>query len=152
VPISPPQASISPQEPFSPPQAPISSEAPFSPPLAKEDLQSNCKRKRRSTYTLDESVCGEPCAVREEGEGEGAEPPSKRVRRETFSVSPKIKNKNENENEINGTVENSTASIAAHSAKALNGIMDVHSEIMDLLDKRVEKIRKLEKELCINLL
>ena len=137
-PISPPQAPISsPQAPVSPPQAPISCQAPFSPPLASEDLQSNCKRKRKSTYTLDESVCGEQHATKEES----GEPPSKRVRRATFSVSPKITNKNENE--IINTDENTSANVEAHSTEALNGIMDVHSEIMDLLDKRVEKIRKL---------
>ena len=146
-PISPPQPLISPQESFSPPPAPTSPEAPFSPPLANEDFQSNCKRKRKSTYTLDGGVCDEPCAVREEEEREGEEPPSKRVRRATFSVSPKITNKKESE--INGTVdENTSAKVAAHGAEALNGIMDVHSEIMDLLDKRVEKIRKLDKQLC----
>ena len=141
-PISPPQPPISPQESFSPPPALTSPEAPFSPPLTNEGLQSNCKRKRKSTYTLDGGVCDEPCAVREEEGGEGGEPPSKRIRRATFSVSPKITNKSE----INGTADgNTSANVVAHGAAVLNGIMDVHSEIMDLLDKRVEKIRKLDK-------
>ena len=150
-PISPPQVSISPQAPICPPQAPISpvrastsraptshDQAPFSPPLTSEDLQSNSKRKRKSTYTLDESGCGELSAMKEED----GEPPSKRVRRATFSVSPKITNKNENE--VNSTNENVSAKVEDHSTKALSGIVDVHSEIMDLLDKRVEKIRKLD--------
>ena len=153
VPISPPQAPISPpQVSISPSQAPISlvcastspraptshDQAPFSPPLTSEDLQFNSKRKRKSTYTLDESGCGELSAMKEED----GEPPSKRVRRATFSVSPKITNKNENE--VNSTNENVSAKVEDHSTKALSGIVDVHSEIMDLLDKRVEKIRKLD--------
>ena len=106
-------------------------------------MQSNCKRKRKSTYTLDESVCGEQCVTKEER----GEPPSKRVRRATFSVSPKIINKNE----INNIDENTSANVEAHSAETLNGIMDVHSEIMDLLDKRVEEIRKLDRKNCAHM-
>ena len=144
-PVPPPQAPISPSQTASSPQASVSPQAPFSPPLASEELQTNCKRKRKSTYTLDDSVCGEQCAVKEDG----GEPPSKRVRRATFSVSPKITN--ENVNEINNTDENISAKLETHNTEALNGIMDVHSEIMDLLDKRVEKIRKLVYLLTVHI-
>lgn len=143
-PTSPPQVTFSPQAPISPPRAPTSpplapispQSAPFSPPLASEDLQSNCKRRRKSTYTLEESVCDEQCEMKEQDE----EPPSKRVRRATFSVSPKVTKRSGNE--IAGTDENAFANVQGDSAETLNGIMDVHSEIMDLLDKRVEIIRK----------
>ena len=139
-PISPLQALFSPpQPPISPPQAPFSPpQAPFSPPFTSEDFKSNSKRKRNSTYTLGENDCDEHNATKDEGE----EPPSKRVRRATFNISPKIANKIENE--INKTNENISCNVEVNDTQVLSGIADVHSEIMDLLDKRVEKIRKLE--------
>ena len=151
VPTSPPYAFIisSPEVPVSPTNAFTSSRAPTCPsiscfqvpislPLTGDDLQSNLKRKRNSTKTHAENGSENHSATKEEGK----EPLPKRVRRATFSISPKVTSKNE---EVNNSDENISDNVEVSDAQALSGIMDVHSEIVALLDKRVEKIRKLHK-------
>ena len=113
---------------------------PFSPPVSSDELgQSNSKRKRNSTYTLAESTML-PCEEHEAAKHEDEQPPSKRVRRATFSVSPKVPNQCENDgNSINSISSDGEV----NGAQVLGGIVDAHLEIMNFLDKKVEEIRKL---------
>ena len=140
VPVSPPAFIISsPKVPVSPPNAFASSLAPIALPLTKDDLQSNLKRKRKSTDALAENGCEKHSATEEEQK----EPLPKRVRRATYSISPKITSNKEKE--VHTSDENISDNVEVCDAQALSSIMDVHSEIVALLDKRVEKIRKLYK-------
>ena len=108
---------------------------PFSPPDPDKMSQSSSKRKRNSTYTFETQ--GEQPATNIEEE----EPPSKRVRRATFSVSPKVTDKLDNEiDSVNSTEACATTGRSGEdNSQALDDIMDIHSEIMNLLDKRVEE-------------
>lgn len=107
--------------------------APFSPPVNNR-VSSNSKRKRKSTYTL------ETHNEHEQAELDVEQPPPKKVRRATFSVSPKGTVKCENTGDADQK-KNSNAKLAPESDdyQVLSGIVDIHSEIMELLDKRVEE-------------
>ena len=109
----------------------VNSTPPFSPPDGDKVSQSSSKRKRNSTYTFETPEEQVTNTVEEQ-------PPSKRMRRDTFSVSPKATSKLDDE--INTTTTCTTPSgSGVEDCQALSGIMDVHSEIMNLLDKRVEE-------------
>ena len=110
-----------------------SSIAPFSPPVSNQELPSDSKRKRNHTYTLDTFSSEE----NKTDECENEKPPLKRMRRETFSVSPKIIKINKCENVVSSTDDNAGSN--TNEAETLSGIVDVHTEIMNLLDKRVEE-------------
>ena len=114
------------------------SSVPFSPPLSSEEF-SNSNRKRRSTYTL-ETPSGDQQLI--EAERDVEQPPSKRARRETFSVSPKKIDECEKASRL---PDDNKAIPGVDGSEVLSGIVDVHSEIMNLLDKRVEETSKYQK-------
>ena len=105
---------------------------PFSPPL--NEVSSNSKRKRKSTYTL------ETHNEYKQADLDVKQPPPKKVRRATFSVSPKGLIKCENASDADQEKDSNTKLVPeSDDNQVLSGIVDIHSEIMDLLDKRVEE-------------
>lgn len=111
------------------------SQAPFSPPLNSK-VSSNSKRKRNSTYTLETHNGDEHKQAKLDVE----QPPPKRMRRATFSVSPKGTNKCENTSDADQKEDpNNKLVPEGDDNQLLSGILDIHSEIMDLLDKKVEE-------------
>lgn len=107
-----------------------SAPAHFSPPDSGDKVQYSTKRKRNPTYTISDE--DNQTELQED-----EQPPSKRTRRITFSVSPKIM-KCENNDDSNGTC----TCVSGGDTQVLSENADVHSEIMNLLDKKVEETCK----------
>ena len=117
----------------------LNSEIPhFSPPVSGEKPRSSHpQRKRNSTFVLsteNPTDASSPVAGKEAASNvdEPSEPQTKRLRRETFSVSPKVSSVESDEKVVTGS--NSTA-------VGVDGD-DMKKAILDMLDKRVEERRE----------